>query len=133
MSETKTQVAPSPVAGEGRGAGSISRHLVRRAGDANFVVPPAFVERSRGFKRWGVVGEESPAVHTGFALCTLDADGWVAAHVHSYEESIFMMEGEAELTTTEGTFRLLTNAILYGAATAPARAGMPAGQSATGR
>jgi quercetin dioxygenase-like cupin family protein len=106
MSETKTQLAPSPVAGEVRGGGSTSRHLVRRAGDANFVVPPAFVERSRGFKRWGLIGEESPAVHTGFALCTLDADGWVAPHVHSYEESIFMMEGEAELTTTEGTFLL---------------------------
>lgn len=34
---------------------------------------------------------------------------------------------------THGTFRLLTNAILYGAAAAPVRAGDPAGRNATGR
>ncbi len=34
---------------------------------------------------------------------------------------------------THGTFRLLTNAILYGAAAAPARAGASAGRNATGR
>jgi len=85
---------------------SASRHLVRRGGEANFAVPPAFVDRSQGFKRWALVGEESPAVHTGFAMCTLEANGWVAAHLHSYEESVYLLEGEAELTTTEGTFRL---------------------------
>src|SRR2546429_2121924 len=85
---------------------STSRHLVRRGGEANFAVPPAFVDRSKSFRRWALVGEESPAVHTGFAICTLEAGGWVAAHVHSYEESVYLLEGEAELTTTEGTFRL---------------------------
>src|SRR5438034_1108154 len=85
---------------------STSRHLVRRGGESNFAVPPAFVDRSKGFRRWAIVGEESPAVHTGFAICTLEAGGWVAAHVHSYEETVYLLEGEAELTTTEGTFRL---------------------------
>ncbi len=85
---------------------STSRHLVRRGGESNFAVPPAFVDRSKGFRRWAIVGEESPAVHTGFAICTLEAGGWVGAHLHSYEESVYLLEGEAELTTTEGTFRL---------------------------
>ncbi|TMD65578.1 MAG: cupin domain-containing protein [Chloroflexi bacterium] len=85
---------------------STSRHLVRRGGEANFAVPPPFVDRSKGFKRWALVGEESPAVHTGFAMCTLEAGGWVAAHLHSYEECVYLLEGEAQLTTTEGTFRL---------------------------
>lgn len=83
-----------------------SRHLVRRGGDAAFAVPQAFVGKSEGFRRWGVVGEDAPAVHTGFAMCTLDAGGWVAAHVHSYEESVHILEGEAELTTSEGVFIL---------------------------
>src|SRR6266513_465682 len=85
---------------------STSRHLVRRGGESNFAVPPAFVDRSKGFRRWAIVGEESPAVHTAFAICTLEAGGWIAAHLHSYEESVYVLEGEAELTTTEGTFRL---------------------------
>src|SRR5207248_2920111 len=45
-------------------------------------------------------------VHTGFAMCTLDARGWVATHVHSYEESVYILEGEAELSTSEGVFKL---------------------------
>src|SRR5207302_9704890 len=85
---------------------STSRHLVQRGGESNFAVPPAFVDRSNGFMRWALVGEGSPAVHTGFAICTLEANGWVAAHLHSSEESVYLLEGEAELTTTEGAFRL---------------------------
>ena len=45
-------------------------------------------------------------MHTGFALARLEAGGWVANHVHSYEESVYLMEGEADLTTSEGVFRL---------------------------
>jgi quercetin dioxygenase-like cupin family protein len=85
-----------------------ARHVVRRDGDANFAVPPAFKDRSHGFQRWTVVGEESPAVHTGFAICRLEGGGWVATHVHSYEETVFMLDGEAELTTSEGAFGLRT-------------------------
>ena len=83
-----------------------TRHLVQRDGDAQFAVPPSFLDRSKGFRRWAVLGEESPAVHTGFAIATLEAGGWIARHLHSYEESVFMLQGEAEVTTTEGTFEL---------------------------
>src|SRR5205823_7315500 len=68
--------------------------------------PQAFMGKSEGFRRWAVVGEDAPAVHTGFAMCTLGARGWVAGHVHSYEESVYILEGEAELTTAEGVFKL---------------------------
>ena len=83
-----------------------SRHVVRRGGESNFAVPPAFVGKSEGFRRWAVVAEDAPAVHTGFAMCTLEARGWVATHVHSYEESVYILEGEAELSTSEGVFKL---------------------------
>jgi len=39
-------------------------------------------------------------------MCTLEARGWVATHVHSYEESVYILEGEAELSTSEGVFKL---------------------------
>jgi len=83
-----------------------SRHLVRRGGESNFAVPPAFKGKSEGFRPWAVVGEDAPAVHTGFAMCTLEARGWVATHVHSYEESVYILDGEAELSTGEGVFKL---------------------------
>lgn len=83
-----------------------SRHVVRRDSEANYAVPQAFKGKSEGFRRWALVGEDTPAVHTGFAMCTLEARGWVATHVHSYEESVYILEGEAELTTREGVFKL---------------------------
>ena len=82
------------------------RHVVRRGGEAAFAVPPTFAGRSKGFERWTVVGEESPAVHTGFAVVRLEAGGFVGTHLHSYEESVYVIEGEAELTTAEGSFTL---------------------------
>jgi quercetin dioxygenase-like cupin family protein len=74
-------------------------HLVRRAADAAMVSPSA------GFRRWSAV-DEADAVHTGFAVCELEAGGSVPAHAHSYEQSFFMLDGAAVLCTSEGTFRL---------------------------
>lgn len=79
---------------------------MRPGGEATFAVPAEFGGRSVGFQRWTVVGEESPAVHTGFGICMLDRGGSVATHVHSFEESVHLLEGQVELGTSEGTFTL---------------------------
>jgi quercetin dioxygenase-like cupin family protein len=107
MTDGRASIAPSLLAGEGRGGGlSVARHIVRRGGEAQIAVPSHFARHSQGFGAWTVVGEETPAVHTGFAICTLAADGSIAPHVHSYEESFYVIEGEAEVTTSEGSFHL---------------------------
>jgi quercetin dioxygenase-like cupin family protein len=79
-----------------------SRHLVRRAGDA----AGAWVDHGDGFRRWPVVDEAAGAVHTGFGVCELAPGGSVAAHVHSYEESFHLLDGEAVVETPEGAFRV---------------------------
>ncbi len=83
-----------------------ARHLVRRAAEAAFAVPEELAGRSEGFCRWPVVGESTGAVHTGFGIARLDPGGRVAAHVHSFEESVFVLEGEVILRTSEGAFLL---------------------------
>lgn len=83
-----------------------ARHIVRRGGEAIFAVPRELMGRIQGFTRWTVVDETTPAVHTGFNICRLEPGGWVRAHVHSFEESIHVLEGELELTTSEGAFQL---------------------------
>jgi len=85
---------------------AMARHIVRRDGEANFAVPAEFAGHSTGFRRWTVVGEGGPAVHTGFGICALDAGGSEATHVHSFEESFHVLEGEACLQTSVGTFAL---------------------------
>jgi quercetin dioxygenase-like cupin family protein len=83
-----------------------SRYLVRRAGQASPAVPRAFQGHSDGFTRWSVVDEPSGAVHTGFGVCTLEPGGSVDAHVHSFEETLYVLAGEAVLRTPEGSVLL---------------------------
>jgi quercetin dioxygenase-like cupin family protein len=79
---------------------------VRRGGESSFAVPDELAAHSAGFRRWSIVDESTPAVHTGFSIATLDGGGSVATHVHSFEESFYVLESEAELHTTDGAFRL---------------------------
>ena len=81
------------------------RHLVARAGQADPAVPCPFAGHSAGFRRWAVV-DEAAAAHTGFGVCTLEAGGRLDAHVHSFEESVFVLEGGLVLDTAEGSVRL---------------------------
>jgi quercetin dioxygenase-like cupin family protein len=82
------------------------RHLVRTASDASFEVPPPLAEHTDGFRRWLVVDEGVGAVHTGFSIGELDPGGSIAHHVHSYEESLFVLEGEVVMRMP-GTAALL--------------------------
>jgi len=84
-----------------------SRHIVARAEDASYQVPPVYAEHSAGFDRWSIADDTTPAaVHTGFGVCRLAADGSVGAHVHSFEESFYVLEGEVVCETPGGAVRL---------------------------
>jgi len=83
-----------------------SRYLVRRGGQADLVVPPEWAGHSSGFRRWSVVDEAGGAVHTGFGIGLLEEGGHVKAHVHSFEESLYVLEGELVLDTGEGSVLL---------------------------
>jgi quercetin dioxygenase-like cupin family protein len=83
-----------------------ARYLVAPAGDTGPVVPGPFAGRSQGFTRWAVVGEAVGAAHTGFGLCTLEPGGRLDAHVHSFEQSVFVLEGRLVLDTAEGSVEL---------------------------
>ena len=80
------------------------RHLVRRGAEIDLLAPATLP--ADGIRRRAVVDEAGGAVHTGFAICELDAGGVSAPHVHSYEESVFVLDGEPVLETTEAAYRL---------------------------
>ncbi|HEY8471249.1 MAG TPA: cupin domain-containing protein [Natronosporangium sp.] len=80
------------------------RHVVWRAADAQ-PAPPLTGPwaDATGFSRWPVVNEDSPgAVHTGFDVCELAAGGRVPTCVASYEQSVYVLDGEVVLQTSEG-------------------------------
>lgn len=82
------------------------RHHVLRAADGEFVVPPLFAQDSRGYRRRTAVDGDAGSVHMGFGICELDAGGGVPWHVHSFEESFYVLSGEVVCETEDGAYRL---------------------------
>lgn len=60
-----------------------------------------------GFRRWSAVDEGTPgAVHTMFSIAELAAGGAIPSHVHSFEDSLFVLDGEVVFDTADGAFLL---------------------------
>ena len=83
-----------------------SRHLVRSADQADFKVPKAFEALSKGYRHWSIVNGESGSVHQEFGICELDPGGSIGAHIHSFEESIYLLEGQLICETGDGAYTL---------------------------
>jgi quercetin dioxygenase-like cupin family protein len=85
---------------------SDSRHVVRRAAEAHFAAPAGL--HGPGFRRWTIVDEHTPgAVHTGFGICELAPDGMIPAHVHSFEQSTYVLDGSVVLDLPSGSVQLV--------------------------
>jgi len=85
----------------------MARFVVRRAADAEYVDPGALAPGATGVTRWRGVGEEDGAAHTDFGITRLAPGGRTATHVHSFEESFHVLEGEVVLATPEATVHLV--------------------------
>lgn len=83
------------------------RYLVRTGSDAAWGVPAALEGHVDGFRRWTIVDEPAGAVSTGFGIGEMDPGGSIDWHVHSYEESLFVLDGEVVLSTTEAAVLLV--------------------------
>jgi quercetin dioxygenase-like cupin family protein len=81
-------------------------HHVRRAEDMRLEVPPLYADHADGHRRCALVGRHIGAVHTGFDLCALEEGGTVAEHLHSYEQSFYVLDGSPRMTLDGRTFRL---------------------------
>jgi mannose-6-phosphate isomerase-like protein (cupin superfamily) len=82
-------------------------HLVRPAGDVELIAPTTgWTTAATGYRRSTAVGEDTGAVHTGFVINELDAGGSIPWHVHSFEESFYVVTGTTVVDTIEGSFRL---------------------------
>jgi quercetin dioxygenase-like cupin family protein len=82
------------------------RSVIRRAADADYREPGGLIPGARGITRWRLVGEADGAAHTDAGLLRIAADADSATHVHSFEYSFHVIQGEAVLATPEATVRL---------------------------
>ena len=84
-----------------------TRHVVHRANEAAYAVPAEFEGRTTGWERWAMVDHTTPgAVHTGFGECRIAPGGRVDRHVHSFEESFYVLEGTVVIETPEAAVEL---------------------------
>ena len=58
---------------------------------------PAYSGNSKSFTRCSLVDGSVGSVHMGVGLCGLKVGGWIDTHVHSFEESFYVLEGEPTL------------------------------------
>ena len=82
-------------------------HIVKKVADLDYQTPPEFDGRSVGYSAAEVVDEAADAVQMGFRMGRLDAGGQVATHVHSFEESIYVIDGRLTVDTPEGSHELV--------------------------
>src|SRR5690606_5796175 len=99
--------------GGGHGLGRAGRtvttgptYLVLRADEVAYGDPGPIAPDSTGLSRWSGVERARGALHTGVALCRLEPGGRVPGHVHSFEESCYVLEGEVVLQTPDGAVQL---------------------------
>ena len=83
-------------------------HHLLRAEDIRLV--PAYVGNSKSFSRCSLVDRTSGSVHMGLGLCALQADGVIDTHLHSFEESFYILEGQPTLVLDGSAYPLLPGA-----------------------
>ena len=76
------------------------RHVVLAGSEGRLEVPPA-IASAQGFSR-RVVIDRAVSVHMNLAVCELQPGGRVPWHVHSFEESIYVLEGEVVSESGDG-------------------------------
>lgn len=60
-----------------------------------------------GLARQVIVGPDQGAVHTELAVGAIAPGGWLAPHVHSFEEALYVLEGELLLELDHRVHRLV--------------------------
>lgn len=68
-------------------------HHVSRIDAGTAEVPRGYEKYSAGFRRATYVDRAMGSVHMGVGVCFLEPNGLIQSHVHSFEESFYILEG----------------------------------------
>jgi quercetin dioxygenase-like cupin family protein len=85
------------------------RFHVQRADDVELAVPGQLGAYANGLRRTALIGRHVGAVHTGFALCELEPGGEVETHVHSTEQSFYILSGRPSVALDGRAYQLALN------------------------
>lgn len=68
-------------------------HHVSRIEEASAQTPALYAKTSTGFRRSTYVDRAIGSVHMGVGVCHLDPGGAIEPHLHSFEESFYILDG----------------------------------------
>ena len=77
-------------------------HRVARLDEAGAPTPPNYAAHSRGFTRATYVERAMGSVHMGAGISRLAPGGQIDPHLHSFEESFYVLAGELSVLIGEG-------------------------------
>lgn len=69
-------------------------HITSKIDHTTAQTPAVYQKHSVGFRRATYVDRAAGSVHMGVGICTLEVSGTIQPHVHSFEESFYILEGE---------------------------------------
>src|SRR5438552_2893924 len=67
---------------------------------------PLFAGHSQGYARASIVNHTIGSVLTGLSVCELAPGGTLDPHVHSFEEGVYVLSGEAVIAMGDQAYRL---------------------------
>jgi mannose-6-phosphate isomerase-like protein (cupin superfamily) len=95
-------------------------HYVSKIDPQAAHTPKAYEQGSSGFRRATYVERAMGSVHMGTGICYLDPDGTISTHLHSFEESFYILEGELIIQIGEqahqvgpGNFGLISTGVAH--------------------
>jgi mannose-6-phosphate isomerase-like protein (cupin superfamily) len=81
-------------------------HFVSKIDPSAAQTPKRYEQGSSGFRSATYVERAMGSVHMGTGICYLDANGIIRPHVHSLEESFYVLEGSLLVQIGEQTYEL---------------------------
>ena len=81
-------------------------HFVSQIDPSTAQAPKFYEQGSSGFRRATYVDRAVGSVHMGTGICYLDANGTIQPHIHSFEESFYILEGHIIVQIGEQTYQL---------------------------
>lgn len=79
-------------------------HHVVKAVDVRLM--PDHIGHAERYARCSLVDQSVGSMHTGFGLCEIGAGGMQHLHVHSYEESFYVVKGGPTLVIEQNGYPL---------------------------
>jgi quercetin dioxygenase-like cupin family protein len=81
-------------------------HYVSKIDASSALAPKLYEPHSHGFRRAAYVDRGMGSVHMGAGVCYLDPDGAIQPHLHSFEESFYILDGHVTLQIGEKSHTL---------------------------